>query len=370
QQAIEQMVAQAMAQQQAMAPAMGSPAESAARGGMIHRDAGGEMPDDVGGAPPDAPPVVAAGMQPASRRAGDPWQALMYAGLGVMGGRSPNALTNVGQGALQGLKLYDTERRNESMDNYRQQQAQSLTAYRKQEADMRQQQMAQTSKHQQATEDMEAKRLAQAADEASARLKLEGDRVGIEAGNSAESRRYHDAELAQGHYTWQPGTQADASGNPVEGSWRYSARGDEPPKFFPGVLQQRTTNADQRQTNQQQSLALRQKAMDMAHDDRTRALVEHASDADVNAATRMIYANPQMTFKDALGQVQANRPVPRPTMTTPDAPAPTQAPAPAAPSFPAPPPAAIDLMKQHPEFAPQFIQKYGADAYKSVFGGS
>lgn len=39
----------------------------------------------------------------------DPWRALIYAGLGIMGGSSGNAMENIGRGALAGLKEYTTE---------------------------------------------------------------------------------------------------------------------------------------------------------------------------------------------------------------------------------------------------------------------
>lgn len=52
------------------------------------------------------PPPV----QPRRPSSGDPWEALMYAGLGTMGGRSPHALTNIGQGALQGLQMESQQR--------------------------------------------------------------------------------------------------------------------------------------------------------------------------------------------------------------------------------------------------------------------
>jgi len=72
---------------------------------------GGGMP--MGGPPGNGmlagPPQMAAPQvrQPA---AGNPWEALLYAGLGTMGGTSPNALTNIGRGALAGLQQYSQQR--------------------------------------------------------------------------------------------------------------------------------------------------------------------------------------------------------------------------------------------------------------------
>jgi hypothetical protein len=42
--------------------------------------------------------------------AGSPWAALTAAGLGIAGGTSPFALTNIGQGGMQGLKTLETQR--------------------------------------------------------------------------------------------------------------------------------------------------------------------------------------------------------------------------------------------------------------------
>jgi hypothetical protein len=38
-----------------------------------------------------------------------PWKALLYAGLGMMGGTSPHAAVNIGRGALAGAKQYESE---------------------------------------------------------------------------------------------------------------------------------------------------------------------------------------------------------------------------------------------------------------------
>jgi hypothetical protein len=61
-------------------------------------------------------------------------KALLYTGLGIMGGKSKFALENIGQGGLEGLKLYDAERERQQQadfnNQYRQEQAQTNRDWR------------------------------------------------------------------------------------------------------------------------------------------------------------------------------------------------------------------------------------------------
>lgn len=68
--------------------------------------------EDVATTTPMGAPVRSAG-EPIQPTKGDPWRALMYAGLGIMGGSSPYAAVNIGRGALAGAKQYETERHRE-----------------------------------------------------------------------------------------------------------------------------------------------------------------------------------------------------------------------------------------------------------------
>lgn len=284
-----------------------------------------------------------------SKAGGDPWRALMYTGLGMMGGTSPNALTNIGQGALKGLSLYE-------QDQSKRANADALAAYRQQQGQVAAQRQGEQVRHNKTDEETAAQRMMNAADEAAARLKIEAGneglhaaQIGIEGANSAETRRYHDEELAQGHYTWQPGAGKDDQGNSIEGSWRYSTKGDEPPKFYPGVVQQRTTNADQRQTNFNTTQQATQAWRDTEAALRSRGLDDNTVSNTMNNAARMVAADPsgKLTLPDAVKQLQTQRQTIAPA-------APSAAPAP-----PTVPPAALEYLHQHPELAPQFKQKYG-----------
>lgn len=134
----------------------GNPSGSMARGGglaMVRRDAGGGLDaadDDMpvppippAGGPPDAPGQGAgiaagrpsAGAPPSSDdTTGDPkhspWQALLAAGLGMMSGTSPHALTNIGRGGMEGLQFGEQQKVREEQASLRKLQQQDLAAYR------------------------------------------------------------------------------------------------------------------------------------------------------------------------------------------------------------------------------------------------
>lgn len=108
------------------------------RGGMVRRADGGFMEDEEDLPLPPIPPEDGA---PAERRpgfmaAGNPWNALMYAGLGTMGGTSPNALTNIGRGAMAGLEQFGKERTAAEAIAARRANATAMERYRAQMADI------------------------------------------------------------------------------------------------------------------------------------------------------------------------------------------------------------------------------------------
>jgi hypothetical protein len=107
----------------------------AARGGMVRRAEGGFMPDEE-----DLPLLSGDGgggeKTPGFMAAGNPWNALMYAGLGTMGGTSPNALTNIGRGAMVGLEQFGKERTSAEAIAARRANAAALERYRAQAADI------------------------------------------------------------------------------------------------------------------------------------------------------------------------------------------------------------------------------------------
>lgn len=60
----------------------------------------------------------------------DKWEPLLAAGLGIMAGKSPYALTNIGQGGLEGIKNYEQQKKDaiEQQNETREQAAQQETA--------------------------------------------------------------------------------------------------------------------------------------------------------------------------------------------------------------------------------------------------
>lgn len=71
--------------------------------------------------------------------ASNPWEPLLAAGLGIMAGRSPSALTNIGEGGLKGLEALQAQRQEALKEN----QAQAQSQQASKEADLRQKQIEQ-----------------------------------------------------------------------------------------------------------------------------------------------------------------------------------------------------------------------------------
>lgn len=124
-------------------------------------------------------PVTAGAPQAQTSSGSSPWSMLTDVGLGIMGGTSPNALTNVGRGALQGLKQASSDR-----------QADAQTAYR-------QQAQSETGRHNLVDEQTAAVQLSDKAQQALAALKLKDRELGVQEGNAAETARYHDIQAQQ-----------------------------------------------------------------------------------------------------------------------------------------------------------------------------
>lgn len=221
------------------------------RGPIKRRDDGGAMDDDdpLGSTAPQ--PTAPVTTQPTTmgipqrqrQQHGDPWRAMMDVGLGIMGGNSPNALTNVGQGALKGLHLYEEDEDRRSTIDARRQAADSLQAYRQQQGQLAQQKEGREASKTKFDEDVAAQKLSGYLGnikseignrEANTGLHaqsvgLEGQRVGI----ARDEEGVREKELADKEHALKPLTypldngnigMIDSQGNITDTGRKFTAR--------------------------------------------------------------------------------------------------------------------------------------------------
>jgi hypothetical protein len=241
-----------------------------------------------------------------------PWGTLLAAGLGILGGNSPQAGVNIGRGGLQGLQFAENARMREL-------QAESNALYRQNMVGLRGRSIDNTNNYR-------TSRLGQIDQATLLRQKI--------ADRAAELR-------ARGLDNNQANAQARLE----------IARGNL------DINQQRVTNSA---TVQGTRLAQTDRSLDLRAQGIAQSAEAHAAQQklmqeghDATTANAMIAAAARMSgtpadFAKALDQVKAGRE----TMTPP---APAVAPA------MKPPQAAIDALKAHPELAGQFKAKFGVD---------
>ena len=184
-------------------------------GGIVRRAVGGFMEDEEDMPLPPIPPEdgAPAEKRPGFMAAGNPWNALMYAGLGTMGGNSPNALTNIGRGAMVGLEQFGKERTSAEAIAARRANAAALERYRTQ------------------TADIAARRLANQERKTDADIRLADQRTEklIAAVGAAGSGGRGGTKG-----TWEAAIQRDDDGKEVAG-YNWLPADGSPPKFVPGA---------------------------------------------------------------------------------------------------------------------------------------
>ena len=198
---------------------------------------------DISGLPVARSARPAGSDGPGFMAAGNPWNALMYAGLGTMGGNSPNALTNIGRGALAGLEQFGKERTTAEALAARRANASAMERYRMQTADIAAKRLA----NQERKTDADIKRSEAQTNKLVAAVGAAGSGGG---GGRAK-------------VTWDPAIMLDADGKPVSGYNMLSNNGD-PPKWFPAAQARalvaeagRNTRAEDRGDFQQRVLDFR-----------------------------------------------------------------------------------------------------------------
>lgn len=197
-----------------------------------------EVPDDSEAQYANAPMPPSKPPAPASPNSGAAWTALAAAGLGMMAGRSPNALQNIGAGGLEGLKTYTAQKQLEAQQ-----------AYRQQQQDIANRRENTLENH---YENVDAK---PQVDHSGPTVRVyypsekkwvdtgvpttAGQRNQENAQFHSDANKIHQEQVDQGKYTWQPGTgpSADDPSSNVSGSWRFPTKGGEEPKFYPGAVQ-------------------------------------------------------------------------------------------------------------------------------------
>jgi hypothetical protein len=216
-------------------------------------------PADGGGlnatqAPPPRDDLVAAENADMSQKAANPtdtssptssssapWQTLLAAGLGIMGGTSPHALVNIGRGGLQGLEFGEQQRAREEQEALRRLQEQDTEKYHTGELGLHQQQIQQTDE---LTKAQMAQKQAFEQAQLGQQLQIAKMHIGMEGANLAETRRYHDETLNQGRYSWSAGMGPDPTDptKQVAGMYRLPTKGGEEPQFIAGQTLTTKTN--------------------------------------------------------------------------------------------------------------------------------
>ena len=248
-------------------------------------DMPGAAPTGMG--PPASP--APARVAPVRDSGGGPWKTLTDVGLGILGSSSPNALTNVGRGALQGLKQASADKQADALIQYRQ-----------------------------LSEENAAKRLADQADLIASKIKQADAKGGIDqqradtAAHAVDVRQDIAARAADLKAQGLTDAQANAQAKLDVARSRLAVQQQRADTADRGVdvQQQRADTADQ-------AVTLRQKAVQSSQEYRQQQLALRQQGLDqqtqsnvMNNASRMVSMDlsGKLTLAEAVKQQLANRP--------------------------------------------------------------
>lgn len=274
-----------------------------ARGGNVrHLDAGGDPAGDAPLGDSNVLPFTGGmgapsggGMSaPSSSGHGDWGRALLYAGLGIMGGNSPNAATNIGRGAMQGLQAAERERH----ENESEQQAASRLAdeaeWHRQQIKIEDQKATNEAQHQKVLEGQSQ----QTHDLNTQKFGLDQQKFGLDQQKFGERSN----EFWNGTMPWRQSNQDIALGKAITSRDQGQQR-----------IDQGSQRLDQQKSYQDQMLAVRKQALDQTKDANDRRMIQTSTNQVLGSARSIINAHPEIKWADAVrmagqsqGDVQSN----------------------------------------------------------------
>lgn len=186
---------------------------------------------------------AAHGQSTVGKLASSPWLALAAAGAGMMAGRSPHAMENIGAGLLTGVKTLESQ-------NAAEQKGQEIEDTR----NYRQGDLSAKLKQIDSNETLHRDQVNREAQRDKNTAEYQQGEIARQKARDAAEIAYRSEALNQGKYVWYPGDDADPNdpNKRVTGSWRYPTRGgDEKPQFYPGANMARSAGAQTMLSRQQ-----------------------------------------------------------------------------------------------------------------------
>jgi len=282
-------------------PGIGAPASfggQQASGGRVGLDDGGVpgMGDD---GPP--PPMGGMGAPVAPPSDGRDWsRALLYAGLGIMGGNSPNAGVNIGRGALQGLQAASKEQRENAYERHQAETERQAAIRLANEADYHKQQLQQQDKHLSAEQEhwkAQEGQFQQMMPIHQGQLDIGRGNLALHQDEFGEKTAKDALAVQQGR--WVPGYGSGENGDHIPGMYYMPKTGGEP-IFHPGVNSATTQRLDQSTANQNALLEMKKQALAQTKDLKTQGMIQGASGQVLRSAGNIINANPGIKWDKAI----------------------------------------------------------------------